>query len=161
MVRLQSGHYRFLVALPPVRVLLFCAKHLFVAAKLHGCAYRKGFMATRPERRFHFAKGKDPQGNGASLRLVLGHLIHHGRSDSLSSRRLRLSQGSCFQSGVTQTTGGEAGNIRVTAGSIGIGILVFEAIHFPPSASSHLSPMLNFRPSVVGGCFQPLQCASS
>jgi hypothetical protein len=29
----MQGSHRFLVALPPVSVLLLCAKHLFVAAK--------------------------------------------------------------------------------------------------------------------------------
>jgi hypothetical protein len=70
-------------------------------------------------------------------------------------------QGSGCHSGVTQTTGGEAGSIRVSFGSVGIGTLVFAAIHFAPSASSHFSPTLNFLPFVVGGCFQPLQWASS
>src|SRR5690242_13885809 len=71
------------------------------------------------------------------------------------------SQDSGCQSGVTQMTGGEAGSIRVSTGSFGIGTLVFAETHFAPSALSHVSPTLNFRPSVVLGCIQPLQCASS
>jgi len=89
------------------------------------------------------------------------HLGRHGRAVDQMSFDFLISHGSSFHSGVTQTTGGEAGSIRVCAGSFGIATLVSARTHVAPSASAHFSPTLKRRPPVVRGCTHPLQCASS